>query len=310
MTLRFLFILLCSMLASMPLISAHAADDNQSLRQHTDPEMQMLLEQRIKQLRLGSAVRHKQLAVALVDMTDPAHPAMAQVNGNEMMYAASLPKIAVLLTAFELIQQGKLPLNQETRDTMTRMIRYSSNRDATAMIRMVGKDYINQVMESPKYHLYNPAYNGGLWVGKEYASGTAFHRDPLHHLSHGATAIQVARFYYMMQNGKLVSPHYSAEMKNIMADSGINHKFVKGLGAMHNPAIRMYRKSGSWRQWHADSALIEHNGRRYIAVALAEDDKGGEWMTRLIRAMDDIIMAEPHARFATARADVSPVSGG
>jgi len=178
------------------------------------------------------------------------------------------------------------------------------------MIRLVGKDYINQVLESPRYHLYDPSHNGGLWVGKEYAGGTAFHRDPIHNLSHGATAIQVARFYYMMQTGQLVSPRYSAEMKQIMADSGINHKFVKGLHAMNNPNIQMYRKSGTWRTWHADSALIEHDGRRYIAVALAENARGGEWMTRLIRAMDDIIMAEPHARFATAYAGASPASGG
>ncbi|MDX8405966.1 MAG: serine hydrolase [Mariprofundus sp.] len=307
---KLLLVLACSFLTFAPVISASAASSATSIRQHSDPAMQFMLEQRIASLHLGKAIQNKQLAVALVDITNPASPAMAQINGDEMMYAASLPKIAVLLTAFELIQQGKLPLNQETRDTMTRMIRYSSNRDASAMIRMVGKDYINQVMESPKYHLYDLKHNGGLWVGKEYAQGTAFHRDPLHHLSHGATAIQVARFYYMMQQGRLVSPHYSAEMKNIMADSGINHKFVKGLHAMHNPDIRMYRKSGSWRNYHADSALIEHNGRRYIAVALAENAQAGEWMTRLIRAMDDIIMAEPHARFAAAHAAASPVSGG
>ncbi|TLS69230.1 serine hydrolase [Mariprofundus erugo] len=302
-------ILIFSLLAiALPASASPLTAPLPAIRQAPDHQLQQQLEQRIARLHLSQAVRDKRLAIALVDLSNPATPALAQVNGDEMMYAASLPKIAVLLTAFELIQQGKLPLNEETRTTMTRMIRYSSNADATAMINMVGKDYINQVMESPKYRLYDPEHNGGLWVGKEYAQGVPFHRDPLHHLSHGATAIQVARFYYMLEKGRLVSPRYSAEMKEIMSNPGINHKFVKGLDAMHNPDIQMYRKSGSWRNWHADSALIEHHGHSYIAVALADDPRGGVWMTKLIREMDDIIES-PRASFVTARVSASPARG-
>ena len=220
-----------------------------------------------------------------------------------MLYAASLPKIAVLLAAFERIAHGKMALTNKTRQTMTKMIRYSSNKDATAMIRKVGKDYINQVLESPKYKLYDPKYNGGLWVGKEYASGTAFHRDPLHHLSHGATAMQVARFYYMLETGKLVSPESSRQMKNILSKPGINHNFVKGL---RYTDAKIYRKSGTWRSYHADSALIEHHGRTYIAVALANDPKGGIWMTHLIHEMDHIIFQ--HADFVSAEKGASHIA--
>ncbi|WP_167631232.1 serine hydrolase [Mariprofundus ferrooxydans] len=293
-------------LMMMPYKSMAAAQQSHhSIRDHTSKQLQKKLDQRIKALHLSRAVKEKRLNLVLVDITNPDAPKLAQVNGDQMMYAASLPKIAVLLTAFELIKQGKLPLNRETRDTMTRMIRYSSNKDATAMIDMVGKDYINTVMESPKYRLYDPKHNGGLWVGKEYAGTAPFHRDPLHNLSHGASAMQVARFYYMMQTGQLVSPRYSAEMKGIMADSGINHKFVKGLDAMHNPDIRMYRKSGTWRDWHADSALIEHGGHRYIAVALAHDPKGGEWLKNIIHEMDDIIVAQAPVARELAQADIT-----
>jgi len=305
MALKFLFPLALAFMALIPVCSASEANMTPPIRQQANPELQQMLEQSIASLHLSSAVRDKRLAVALVDMTDPANPALAQVNGDQMMYASSLPKIAVLLTAFELIKQGKLPLNDETRATMTRMIRYSSNSDATAMIRMVGKDYINKVMASPKYRLYDERYNGGLWVGKEYASGTAFHRDPLHHLSHGATAIQVARFYYMLETGQLVSPESSRQMKIMLSKPGINHKFVKGLS---DTDAKIFRKSGSWRTYHADSAIIEHDGRSYIAVALANDRNGGEWMKQLIRKMDHIILAvEPATKLAKAKAAKSTI---
>jgi beta-lactamase class A len=263
-----------------------------ALRDAKNTALQAQLEKRLKRLNLDAAVRNGELSVALVDVTDPQHPQLAQVNGDNMVYAASLPKIAILLAAFERVQEGKLQLNDETRQLMTDMIRYSSNNAATTLIHKVGREYINTVLRSPKYRLYDTNYNGGLWVGKEYAKGVAYQRDPLHNLSHGATAIQVARFYYLLETGRLVSPELSREMKAIMGDPGINHKFVKGLMSSF-PDAHIYRKSGSWRNWHADSAIVEHAGRTYIAVALAQNPKGGEWLKELICELDGIILQQP-----------------
>ncbi len=262
------------------------------LRETSNVALQVQLEKRLKRLNLDAAVRSGDLAVALVDVTDPQHPQLAQVNGDDMVYAASLPKIAILLAAFERVQEGKMQLNDETRQLMTDMIRYSSNSAATALINKVGREYINNVLRSPKYRLYDTKYNGGLWVGKEYAQGVAYQRDPLHNLSHGATAIQVARFYYLMETGQLVSPELSREMKAILGNPGIHHKFVKGLKA-NFPDAQIYRKSGSWRNWHADSAIVEHDGRTYIAVGLAQSPQGGEWLKKLIFELDGIILQQP-----------------
>jgi len=272
--------------------AATAQSTYPGLREAENPALQAQLEKRIKHLNLDAAVRSGNLSVALVDVTDPQHPRLAQVNGDEMVYAASLPKIAILLAAFERVHEGKLQLNDETRQLMTDMIRYSNNNAATTLIHKVGREYINKVLSSPKYRLYDPDYNGGLWVGKEYAQGVAYQRDPLHNLSHGATAVQVARFYYLLETGRLVTPELSKEMKAIMGDPGIHHKFVKGLEA-NFPDAHIYRKSGSWRNWHADSAIVEHAGRTYIAVALAQSPKGGEWLKDLICELDGIILQQP-----------------
>ena len=70
----------------------------------------------------------------MVDITDLQHPKVAGVNPDVMLYAASLPKIAILLGAFVKIERGELPLNDETRAELTRMIRKSSNKDATAVL--------------------------------------------------------------------------------------------------------------------------------------------------------------------------------
>ena len=70
----------------------------------------------------------------VVDITNLQHPKVAGVNPDVMLYAASLPKIAILLGAFVKIERGELPLNDETRAELTRMIRKSSNKDATAVL--------------------------------------------------------------------------------------------------------------------------------------------------------------------------------
>lgn len=261
------------------------------LRSVYDAGLQDQLDGIIHKLNLQEAVRSHDLAVALVDVSNLAQPRVARVNGNEMLYAASLPKIGILLAAFVEIQNGQLKLDDKLKASLTRMIRYSSNADATRVLDLVGKRRVNQILQSKPYRLYDPRYNGGLWVGKEYGKNPAFERDPLHHISHGATAMQVARFYYLLETGQLVNPRLTAEMKEILSKPGIHHKFVKALAGRD---VSIMRKSGTWRIYHADSALVEGKKTRYILVGLAKDAAGGAWLTRLAAAVDKQMLADSH----------------
>ncbi len=258
------------------------------LRERSDTKLQHNLEKTISQLGLMEQVNRKKLAIALVDISDINRPKLAMLNGNEMMYAASLPKIAILLGAFVEIEQGNLSLDPSLRSDLTEMIRFSSNEKATKMLSRVGNHRLQEILMSDRFKLYDPLQNGGLWVGKSYGKTPAFERDPLHNLSHGATVLQAARFYYLMETDQLVSHDLTVDMKEILSDPKINHKFVKGLA--DRPRATIYRKSGSWRQWHADSALIEENGYKYIAVALAESPDGGEWLSEMIAPLHDLIV--------------------
>ena len=278
-------LLIVCLLAVFPAI---AGTQYPELRDRFDPDLQKGLERTLERLGLSSAVRRKHLSVALVDVTDLERPRLAAVNGDEMIYAASLPKIAILLGAFVEIERGDMVLDDSTRSALTDMIRVSSNSAATSMLRRVGKPRLAEILQSNRYRLYDPAFNGGLWVGKDYGKTPAWRRDPLHNLSHGATAIQTARFYYLLETNQLVSPDLSREMKEMLSKPAIRHKFVKGLEA--RPGARIFRKSGSWKRWHSDSALVERAGHKYIVVALAQHRKGGQWMSQLIGSMDDLIV--------------------
>ena len=279
--------------------SVFASPSYPTLANSMDGNLQINLNKSLKKLGLSKPASDKKLALTLVDITDEDHPKVAAVNGTEMMYAASLPKIAILLGAFERIESGTMKLDKNNRELMTRMIRNSSNTAATTMLNKVGKKYLADLLQSPRYKLYDKSKNGGLWVGKEYGRGAAFQRDPLHNISHGATAMQVARYYYFLETNRLVSAKLTKDMKEILSKPAINHKFVKGLKSVH-PASEIFRKSGSWRQFHADSAIVERDGRRYIAVAMAENPKGGQWLSQLIVEMDKLIFSDQLASSSTA----------
>ncbi|MBW2421161.1 MAG: serine hydrolase [Deltaproteobacteria bacterium] len=266
-------------------------EDKAPLWDHRDEALQAELDAIIEHLGLTRETQEKDLSVVFVDISDLEKPRVADANGDVMMYAASLPKIAVLLAAFEQAAAGNLDIDARTEDLLRRMIRKSSNAATTELMNRVGKQNIAYTLLSPRYRLYDPAHNGGLWVGKDYAKAGLWRRDPLHNLSHGATAMQVARFYYLLETGNLVSPKHSQSMKHILSNTGIKHKFAAALGRV-NPMAQLYRKSGTWRTYHSDSVLVQRDGRGYIAVALSNDPKGADWLSKIVQLLDDVIYPE------------------
>lgn len=264
------------------------------LRAAQDPAMQRALEGAVRDLGLqGSLLQHR-LSVALVDVTDSAAPRLAMLNGDDMMYAASMPKIGILLGAMAEAESGRFPLDDQRLQAMNRMIRNSSNEDASRVLNWVGGERLLDWLQSERFRFYDAKAGGGLWVGKGYGPEPAFRRDPVGNFSHGATAFQVARLYTLLAAGTLFSPRINALMMDILSRPGIHHKFVKALQDI--PGVRIFRKSGTWKNFHADSALVEEGGRRYVMVAIAEDAAGGDWLVRLGQRMHQIVMGAGRAQ--------------
>lgn len=277
--------------------SSHAEHANQTeqtkfptLWEARDAALQKRLEAMVKKQGLWPAIESKNLMLALVNISSLAQPKLAELNGDRMVYAASLPKIAILLAAFVEIEAGNLEQTDELMEHLTNMIRHSNNQSASHVLSLVGGQRLLEIIQSPRFALYDPQHNGGLWVGKPYAQGSAYRRDPMHNLSHGATGIQAARFYYLLETRQLLNPELTEKMKEILGKPGINHKFVKGLQTV--PGVEIYRKSGSWRHYHADSALIEHGEHKYILVGLSDAKAGGDWLTRLAKPIHALVVAE------------------
>lgn len=227
-----------------------------------------------------------ELALVILDDQDQGH--LAMLNGRQMVYAASLPKIAILLGAMVALERGDLSLNSALEKDLNDMIRSSCNKCATRVLARVGREKLLEILQEPEFGFYDGEGRGGLWVGKDYGPARAYHRDPLRNISHAATAFQVARLYYRLERGSLLDPEHTLLMKQIMIDPAIRHKFVKGLAEV--PGIRMLRKSGTWKNYHADSALVYTGDDRFILVGMAQHKRGEQLLQELARTLHEITL--------------------
>lgn len=266
------------------------------LREAVDPLLQKQLERRLKANRSWSRlIANKKMAVGVVDLSDPTAIRFARVNGDQMLYAASLPKLAVLLAASDALESGYLEESPEILSDMRQMIAVSDNAASTRLIDRLGFDRIAEVLQNPSYELYDPHRGGGLWVGKAFAKQGQRYPDPLMGISHGASVTQVCRFYYLLAMGQLVSRERSIQMLEMLKDPELHHKFVNTYDRIVPDAV-LYRKSGTWRTFHADSVLVWGPAwRRYIVVALIDDKNGEQIMRNLVPVIEEIMHGQPKA---------------
>lgn len=265
-------------------------EDVKPLRELVDkPFEQKFLAELNKNKKWKRLIEQKKMAVGLVDLRDPAKAKYARVNGNVMMYAASLPKIAVLLAAEDAMEKGEMEETDEIKSDLRLMISKSDNAAATRMIDRLGYEKIENVLTDPRYDLYDEDYGGGLWVGKRYAKLGERYPDPIKGLSHAATVSQVCRYYYMLAYGKLVSYERSKVMLEMMVSPDLHHKFVNTLDKVE-PKAKLFRKSGTWKNFHTDSVLVwGPEGKRYILVALIEDPEGEMICRQLVTTAETVL---------------------
>ena len=255
-----------------------------------DRGLQAQLEQALNQEILWhELIVQGKLAVGLVDLADPRLPRFARVNGDTMMYAASLPKIAILLAAFQSFEDGSLQETPQIKTDMIEMIRRSDNFAASQVVARIGLGKIERIILEPRYGFYDMGKGGGIWVGGSFARDGQLNPDPLKNLSQAATVNQVCRFYYLLAYGKLINPERSRQMLKILAFPDLHDKFVSVLEGFVAPNY-LYRKSGEFGICYSDSILVwDRAWRRYILVALVEHQRGEEILRKLVTKVEHIL---------------------
>jgi beta-lactamase class A len=255
-----------------------------------DSALQSKLESIDAALREKFSMTTEQTAVGVLDLKMLR---LAMIHPDRIEYAASIPKVGILLAYFQLHPEAAEPgkLDPQTRHELGLMAKASNNEMAAKFSREMGLKEIQKVLND--YGFYDKDHGGGIWVGKHYGKGSERIGDPVADHSHAATVRQLIRFWLLLDQGKLVSPEASQTMKDIFSSPDIPHddiKFVKALKD-RDGGIKILRKWGTWENWHHDSALItdDRGTRHYILVALTQHPQGDDYLVELAQQIDDTL---------------------
>ncbi len=273
-----------------------------------DEGLQSALERTLDKNKAWHAlIEQGKMAVGVVDLSTPPNSRFASVNGWTMMYAASMPKIAILLAAYQSVQDGMLQDSPELHEWLVRMIRRSNNPAASYMIDLIGLKRIGDLLQW--YNFYIPDQGGGIWLGARYPLGIERYPEPLKGLYHAATVVQICRFYYMLENGEIISPERSRQMLEVLSRPGLHDKFVSVL-EKHISPDRLFRKSGDWDISYSDSVLVCDNGwRKYILAAMIEDKNGERILRDLVPVIEGLLKTS-HIKANSPQQTNAPPSPG
>ncbi len=249
-----------------------------------EPMLQAKVEQTDAALRERLGMTTEQTAVGVLDLTTPR---LAMIHPDRIEYAASVPKIGILLAYFQLHPEAATSLDPVTRHELGLMVKASSNEMAAKYSRLLGLKVIQGVLDD--HGFYDEMHGGGIWVGKHYGRGDERYPDPVGDHSHAATVRQLLRYFLLLEQGKLVSRDASRTMREIFALAEVPHDHIKFVEGLAGRDVHIIRKWGTWEDWRHDAAVIQGPDRHYILVALTRHAEGDNYLVELAKAIDDLM---------------------
>jgi hypothetical protein len=246
--------------------------------------------EKYKDKKLGES----NLAITLIDLSDPERPRQASFRGAEPIYPASVVKMFYLAMAHRLLEDGKLKETDELRRALKDMIVDSSN-DATSFVLDVitgttsGPELTGSELKkwAEKRNAVN-RYFAGLGYTKINVNQKTYCEGPYgrEQLFRGAkgenrnklTTEATARLLAEIATARAVTPARSAKMMELMkrdysGKSNDTDDQAHGFTAMALPAgARLWSKAGWTSTTRHDAAYIEMpGGARFVLVTFTTD---------------------------------------
>jgi beta-lactamase class A len=248
------------------------------------------------------------IALSVVDLTDPAAPRRAASNGGVPFYPASVVKLFFMTEVMHQVHDGKLDLTPEIQRALREMIHVSDN-DATAFLL----DVISDTASGPQ--LSGPALDQFLYrrgvvnryfapmgydisaMAKPWSFGP-FGRDTQvvgakRERRNRMTADTGASLMLWIVRKDAVSPAASEQMMRLLRrtlpQSGDENQVIEFLGESLPPGASEWSKAGWTSEVRNDVAYVElPNGRKFIVAAMT---RGIADNTKLLPAISRRLLA-------------------
>lgn len=239
-------------------------------------------------------LQESNLAITLINLSDPQRPTEASFRGQEGIYPASVVKLFYLVMAHHLLEEGKIKETDELKRALKDMIVDSSN-DATSFVL----DNITGTTSGPeltgselkkwaeKRNAVNRYFASQGFAGintnqKTYCEGP-YGREQLFRGTKGEnrnklTTDAVARLLSEIVTKRAIAPERSAAMMELLkrdfsGKSDNADDQAHGFTGIALPTgARLWSKAGWTSTARHDAAYIElPNGARFVLVTFTTD---------------------------------------
>lgn len=255
----------------------------------------------------AQGLKAEQLAITLVDVSDPAQPRRASVRGEVEIYPASVIKLFYLAAAHRWLEDGKLSDTPELRRALKDMIVDSSN-DATHYVidLLTGTTSGPELAEADlktwveKRAAVTRYFTGLGYVGVN-ASKKPWGDGPYGRESQAIKAYSpkrnmltteaTARLLTEIATGRCVSAARSAEMMALLArdpatTSADPDDQAKFMGPALPAGAKLWSKAGWTSQTRHDAAYVElPGGAKFVLVVFTTDHAGERAILRNVAAV-------------------------
>jgi hypothetical protein len=246
----------------------------------------------------GEKLGTNQIAVTLVDLRNPQHPAQGSYRGGDQIYPASVIKLFYLVAVHRWMEDGKLKDTPELRRAMRDMIVESLNEatgylvdsltDTTSGPELSPKEMeewyykrnaVNRYFASLGYTNIN--VNRKPWCEGPY--GREIQSVQMHKPNHRnwLTTDATARLLTEIATGQAVSAKRCSEMLELLhrdpsPDSGNKNDQAQAYTALAlPPGSKLWSKAGWTSECRHDAAYVElPNGAKFILVTFTMDHAG------------------------------------
>ncbi len=234
------------------------------------------------------------LAITLVDLSDPQHPAQADFRGNERIYPASVVKLFYLVAAHRWMEDGKLKDSEELRRAMHDMIVDSYNEATHYVLDAVTgttsgpelpptemqdwsnkRNAVNRYFAAQGYTNINT--NQKPWCEGPYGRDRIF-VGPKYENRNKLTTNATARIMTEIATGRAVNAQRSAQMMELLKRdyAGKSEDPDDQAHGFTGPALtagaRLWSKAGWTSTTRHDAAYIElPGGARFVLITFTTD---------------------------------------
>jgi len=252
-------------------------------------------------LARDAELRRAEVRVALLELTTPESPGLAQWHGDVPIYPASVVKFVYLMAAYAFQEQGRLQIDPPLDRALEGMVRVSSNQATQAVFaRITGAEagpplppesYADfrerrlsverwlRGLGIPDLHTVNPTYDGGgditgreeQFLSDRSVPGGLPSSDGEFSNRTAMTAVGTAKLLALLATDRALSPEDSATVRQRMKrDSREQHHLAARIagGAERVGGLEVYAKSGTWGPIYADAGIVRHPSGRDLVIAV------------------------------------------